>query len=165
VLDGLATLPQFSAMSMDAVRRLQARLEGYLHELMPLADLDGSNQSTLMSRDLQYFTVGLFKLGLGPNTPMPLNFTLKAPTAYNNVIVEQYTYWPRRGETHGQHFCLSPRLDPCRVWRTGTILHDVLAIRQKASTITSNQITSKQGLSSCGNAAERGLSTWKSSND
>jgi hypothetical protein len=68
-------------MSMDVIRRLQGRMQDHLPEVMPLADFNQWNQPILLLPDSQYFTVGLFRLGLGPNPSIPSSFTLEAPTA------------------------------------------------------------------------------------
>lgn len=72
---------------MDAIRRMQERMEIYLHELMPTNEFDRRSQLFQTSFDSsQYFTVGSFKLSLGPNPPVQNSFTLEAPTAFDNAV-------------------------------------------------------------------------------
>jgi midasin len=73
-------------MSMDAVRRMQKRMENYLHELVPISEFDPWNQHIQASSDSQYFALGPFKLSLGPNPPVQTGFTLEAPTAFDNAL-------------------------------------------------------------------------------
>ncbi|CDO69902.1 hypothetical protein BN946_scf184884.g61 [Trametes cinnabarina] len=83
-LDGLASMPQLSAYSKEALLRLKAEASAKLHELVPLPS--GSNEVHTLSYDPSGARFGPFTIPRGPLEPSAQSFSLEAPTTRDNVM-------------------------------------------------------------------------------
>ncbi|KAI0769070.1 midasin [Trametes elegans] len=83
-LDGLASMPQLSAYSNDALARLKAEAIAKLHELVPLPS--GSARNDSLSYDPAGVRFGAFSVRRGPHEPSPQSFSLEASTTRDNVM-------------------------------------------------------------------------------
>ncbi|KAF7364926.1 Midasin [Mycena venus] len=82
-LDGLGSLPQLTAYSRDAIRRLKDEALVKLQSLAPLSNNEGyvPNYDPAM-----WVQLGTFAIPRGPAEPSPPTFNLRAPTAQDNAM-------------------------------------------------------------------------------
>ena len=83
-LDGLASLPQFSSYSRDALANLCLDASSKLHELVPLAQ--GKLDHAVVSDPATEVQLGFFSVPRGSKECFPHEFNLQAPTTQDNVM-------------------------------------------------------------------------------
>ncbi|KAF7348332.1 Midasin [Mycena sanguinolenta] len=82
-LDGLGSLPQLTAYSREAIRRLKDEALVKLQSLAPLPN----NEGHVPNYDpVNWVQLGTFAIARGPREPSPLAFNLRAPTAQDNAM-------------------------------------------------------------------------------
>ncbi|KAJ6508404.1 hypothetical protein C8R45DRAFT_967302, partial [Mycena sanguinolenta] len=82
-LDGLGSLPQLTAYSREAIRRLKDEALVKLQSLAPLPN----NEGHIPNYDpVNWVQLGTFAIARGPGEPSPLTFNLRAPTAQDNAM-------------------------------------------------------------------------------
>ncbi|KAG9000235.1 hypothetical protein FRB93_012775 [Tulasnella sp. JGI-2019a] len=83
LMDGLASLPQTSSMSISAIRGLQEQASKKLASLVPIDPyaVQGARRSATGE-----FTIGSFGMTLGPSNQPRTVFNLEAPTTNDNAM-------------------------------------------------------------------------------
>ncbi|KAJ6530392.1 midasin nuclear AAA ATPase [Mycena vulgaris] len=82
-LDGLGSLPQLSAYSREAIRRLRDEALTKLQTLAPLAN----HEAHVPNYDpANWVQLGTFAIARGPGEPLLQSFNLRAPTAQDNAM-------------------------------------------------------------------------------
>jgi midasin len=81
-LDGLGSLPQLTAYSREAIRRLKDEALTKLQSIAPL-----SNEGHVPNYDpMKWVQLGTFAIARGPREPSLPTFNLRAPTAQDNAM-------------------------------------------------------------------------------
>ncbi|KAI0667730.1 midasin [Trametes maxima] len=83
-LDGLGSMPQVSAYSKQALRRLKLEASAKLHELVPVPSSSTARQA--LSYNPEGVHLGPFSIPRGPYEPASQVFSLEAPTTRDNVL-------------------------------------------------------------------------------
>lgn len=85
-LDGLGSLPQLGAYSVDALRYLKAEAVSKLQEIAPLADNDPSLTHAPIYDPARFVQLGSFAIEKGPLEFVLHAFNLQAPTTRDNAM-------------------------------------------------------------------------------
>lgn len=85
-LDGLASLPQLSAYSRDALRRVKEDALAKLQQLVSLVDRDTLSTSAPTYNSTTHLQLGSFAISRGPGALAPHAFNLQAPTTRDNAM-------------------------------------------------------------------------------
>lgn len=82
-LDGLHSMPQLSAYSREALKDLKSRAVERLESLVPITAIPAQDQSIDPQLNVQ---IGPFAIPKGPYETSAHDFSLEAPTTYQNVM-------------------------------------------------------------------------------